>query len=182
MAQFQWSGADALIRNLLAIANPDPTPLLEVWEDIIRDGNERGVMEGRDKDDNPIKPVTYRPTVAVRTSSKTKPTTGGITGPFAAGFDDNLTYAQYRKLSGPPTAPRGRNSRVIKNFFTQHGRDPARDYEWFAEGRWFDVVDAKGRAFLPDMFSLRDLRGVRPRDVAEAERAVDDWIKSLLGG
>src|SRR4051794_26738261 len=122
MAKFTWDGVSKLLVDLQALANPDPTPLLEEWQRIIEEDNRKGVLAGLDKDGTPMTPVKYRP----KTDKPRKPTkeqtnaapkgVRGIfagMGPSAAGLHNNLTSAEYRKLGGPPLAPRGKFSRVI---------------------------------------------------------------------
>jgi hypothetical protein len=112
-------------------------------------------------------------------------------GPYAAGFDDNLTSRQYRALTGPPLAPRGEHSRVIKNLKTGHGRVSGQG--WKASGIWFDVVSTRGVYFLTAHFEglstgrnhatklpVRDLRGVRAWGMAEAVAAMRTWAATML--
>jgi hypothetical protein len=129
---------------------------MEEWERIIEQDNRRGVLAGQDKDGRPMVPVTYRPAGDkpkrwTKANDKKVAARAGLQGPIASGYDDNLTSAEYRRLAGQPLAPRGLNSRSIKNLLTQHGRDGG---GWFAEGAWFDVVSRKGVQFLMAHFTV----------------------------
>jgi hypothetical protein len=187
MAKLEWDGFGKLMAGLGKLGNPDASDLMVEWERIIVEDNRKGVLAGQDKDGTPMKPVTYRPKGAPTKAKKSGPR--GIFaghGPHAAGLHNNLTSAEYRKLSGPPLAPRGSSSRVITNLFTQHGRDPAGRNAWFAEGAWFEVVSTKGVQFLPFHFNgqgllpVRDLRGVRPWGRQRAVSALQVWAAKLL--
>jgi hypothetical protein len=176
---------DATLAMLKRLADPDPTPLMETWESIIDEDNRKGVLEARtDWRDQPLKPVTYRPKAPVRrvTARQRNHARGEVAGfgPLASGLHGNLTTAEYRALDGPPMAPRGEHSRVITNLLTQHGRDPASDYAWFAMGAWAEVVDVRGVPFLDRAFATRDLAGLRAWGVQEAVRELHDWVATLL--
>jgi hypothetical protein len=161
----------------------------------IPDDNRKGILAGLDKDGNPMRPVTYRPTVAKpqkpspqqrnNASVRIKAGTFGGLGLHAAGLHNNLTSAEYRKLGGPPLAPRGQFSRVITNLTT--------DYEvsadgriWTAFGVWLDVVSTKGVSFLPFHFNgsgrlpVRNLAGVRPDGMALARRQLIAWAADQI--
>src|SRR4051812_33701533 len=116
MAKFTWDGASKLLVGLAALADPDPTPLLEEWERIIEEDNRKGVLAGLDKDGVPMIPVKYRPKgdkprkVTKKQSNAAPKGVRGVfagMGPAAAGLHNNLTSAEYKKLGGPPLAPRG---------------------------------------------------------------------------
>ena len=167
------------VRKVAAIGPAELTPLLEEWEDIIAEDNRKGILAGRDKDDQPIDPVTYRTgvakrSVAVRSGGKF----GSVAGSFKGGSNGNLSPAQYKLLTGPPTAPRRDESRVITNLVTRHGR---RGKLYFAEAAWDGVVDAKGKPFLVKMFARRDLRGVRRWGREEARRRALAFFRALIG-
>lgn len=173
---------DATIAMLRRLADPDPTPLMEKWEAIIVEDNARGVLDARtDWQDQPLKPVTYRPRYP-STSSRRKDTSGEIRGfgPLAAGLHGNLPSAEYLALAGPPLAPQGANSRVITNLMTAHGQDPGQDYAWFAMGAWAEVVDVRGRPFLERAFVTRDLAGVRAWGLNEAIQELQAWVATLF--
>ena len=186
MAQYQWAGFDRLMSGLANLADPDAGPLMEEWEDIITEDNRRGVLAGLDKDGRPMPAVTYRPVTARprRWTHKQEQSHLAAKGHLGAA-GDNLSSAQYRRLDGPPLAPRGARSRVIANLFTQHGRVGD---EWFAEGAWGEVVSRDGTQFLDAHFTgartgrnhavklpVRDLRGVRTWGRNKALAALRAW-------
>lgn len=205
MATYAWTGYDQLITRLDQLGDPDPTSMLEEWEQIIEADNRQGIMASTDKDDKPLAPVTYRPkgrarkklTVAQKNARRTYKTTArgvfsGI-GPSAAGLHNNLTTREYQKLGGPPLAPRGIHSRVITNLFTEHRQTGAN--MWEATASWKEVVDIKGEPFLHDHFEglatgrnratrlpKRDLRGVRRWGKTQAVAAMNRWGARLLAG
>lgn len=195
MAQFQWSGLGRLQALLARVANPDANPLMERWEKIIFEDNRRGVLAGQDRYGRPMPAVTYRPIASApkRRVPRRAGAFGGI-GPYASGLHNNLSPAEYRRLNGPPLAPRGGNSRVITNLGTGHDTAPVGGV-WTAEGRWFDVVSPRGVPFLMAHFTgarvgrghavklpVRDLRGVRPWGIDQAVKATREWAISLLQG
>ena len=158
--------------------------------------NRRGVLAGVDKDDAPMIPCSYRDSgggafgPGVSKGPKRDAAFGPshkAWGPYAAGFDVNLATTQYKRLTGPPLAPRYDESRVIKHLETGHGRNPSTN-EWFAVGAWADVVSRKGDPFLPYHFEgagnlpRRDLRGVRAEGRREARKLALQWFKSLIKG
>ncbi len=180
----------AKIEGLLArIATADPTPLLEEFERIVEADNERGVLAGLDKDGNPMPPVTYRPKASKGPglSRKQQSPRHNAFGKRYQATGDNLTSSQYRKLDGPPLAPRRKASRVIKNLDIGSFYDPATG-KGIAFGAWKGVVSKKGVAFLAFHFNgegrlpRRDLRGVRPWGREQAKQALRRWWKSLLKG
>jgi hypothetical protein len=183
MAEFSMNIA-ATLEKLQRLADPDPTPVLEAWERVIDEDNTKGILAGTDKDDQPLKPVTYRPQVKVKrvTKNQRNNTRGEVSGfgPLAAGLHNNLPYADYLALGGPPTAPRGKDSRVITNLVTGHGRDPAADDRWFAAGAWQEVVDVRGEPFLERMFRTRNLAGLRQWGRNRAVEVLKDWVRDLL--
>jgi len=177
------TGLDRLQARLLRIANPDATPLMKMWMRIIADDNRRGVLAGLDKHGNPLIPVTYRPKGPKSTHVKPSRKKGA----YNAGIGGNLTSSQYRKLTGPPLAPRGQQSRVITNLLTDF--TPAsianRNGRWEAWGYWDEVVSRKGVPFLKYHFDgatlkhgflpQRDLRGLRPQGIEKARLAMRAW-------
>ena len=98
---------------------------MEEWEDIMTEDNRRGILAGKDKDGQDFKAVTYRPKGAkLRWTAKLQKSVAKrkrINGPFASGFDNNLSSSEYRRLAGPPLAPRGLRSRIIDHFYTENG-------------------------------------------------------------
>lgn len=161
-----FSAIGRISDRLQKLKNPPVTQLLETWEKIIVEDNRRGILAGTDKNGNLMTPVTYRPkpeSVSKWGKSRQRKLIGAATAPE----HNNLTSAQYRRLSGPSLAPRSAYSRVITNLATGHGYDPI-SRVYFAEAVWFDVVSRNGIYFLPYHFNgggrlpVRDLRGVRP--------------------
>ena len=188
MAKFEFVGLGRLMSSLSALQHPDPRPLLSKWQTIIEDDNRRGVLAGTDKDGKPMDGVTYRPIKSGQSKwSKRKEAkhARGVSEPS----HDNLTGAQYRRLTGPPLAPRGASSRVIKNLQTGQGYDSSAGV-FYAEGVWFDVESKKGREFLEAHFDgkdtgrcklpQRDLRGLRPWGRMQCLKALQDWGADLL--
>ena len=182
-----------------------PDLLRELARVIVED-NRRGVLAGLDKDGNPLAEVTYRKGKARPAKGRTGrrfgvPVLGHYLGPelqlgnavlAASPGAGNLTPAEYRKLTGPPLAPRGARSRSIANLIyreaAQHGPG-----EWVVTAGWVNVVSKTGVPILAAHFEgakcgkryrvklkVRDLRGVRPRGMAEAGKRTLDWAKPLL--
>lgn len=178
MATVDLSGVANLRRRLDKIENIDATPLMVGFMRIVQDDNRSGVLAGTDKDGKPMTPVKYRPRPPA-TRSGTRRSSPAVLP------NDNLSSAEYRKLSGPPLAPRGVFSRVITNLVTGFLVDRSRR-AWTAVAGWADVVDPRGRQFLHDHFEgagdlpRRDLRGVRPEGLAKAERAAVAFTRDLL--
>lgn len=182
------SGIDRLAKFIHAMPRTDSRPLMLTWMKIIEEDNRKGVLAGLDKDGNPMARVSYRPTspkpakVSKDQKNNTNRRSRGVFagfGPNAAGLNNNLTSGEYRKLDGPPLAPRGAFSRVITNLVTRYSPDgpDAR----VAEGTWRDVVSTKGVPFLKAHFDgirqkVRDLRGVRPEGVERARKAAKAWL------
>ena len=190
MAKFEFVGLGRLMGQLTALQNPNVRPLLSKWETIIEEDNRRGVLSGTDKDGKPMRAVTYRPIKSDKQKwSKRKEAkhARGVTSAAA----DNLTSGQYRRLTGPPLAPRGASSRVIKNLQTAQGYDSSAGVH-FAEGAWPDVESKKGVPFLEAHFDgadtgrcklpQRDLRGLRPWGRMQCLKALQEWGRDLLRG
>lgn len=199
MARANFSALDDLIRKVESLTRPDPRPVLTEWEQIIVEDNEDGVLAGTDCDGRPMARVTYRPvgTKAKRLSKRQRngarnKGTGHFagSGPHASGLNNNLSPAEYRQLGGPPLAPRGRNSRVITNLFTQQGR---RGDIYFASASWNQVVSQEGVEFLDAHFTgatcgkghrvklpIRNLCGIRPQGRAECLAALQRWGDNLV--
>ena len=159
MAEFSWDGFDDLSRKLGQLAEPDPEtvrPLMERWEQIIYDDNRRGLLAGLDKDGQPLIPL----------QSKRK--------------------GKYKGAQGPVLSPFSEHSRAIANLVTAHLQDAQGRYVAF--GAWDDANNdggpnyadliawhAVGAGNLP----IRDVIGIRPDGVREAETALEDWIDNL---
>lgn len=190
------TGLDRLVKRAQKLERPDATPLMVTWQQIIIKDNRDGVLKGTDKDGKPLAPVTYRPvrvaklTLAQRNTSNARLRTGRISGfgPAAAGLHNNLTSSEYRKLDGPPLAPRRQFSRVITNLQPGYIEAPANGLIWSAVCVWREVVSVKGVQFLPFHFEgagrlpVRDLAGVRPEGRAEARRTAVNWMRLLVRG
>jgi len=164
--------------------------LMEHWRRLMEEGNLRGVLAGTDGDGNPMTPVTYRPriprqmTVGERLGQRANKRRGRFAGEgdyseHGILSNNNLSSSAYRRLTGPPLAPRRQFSRVISNFKTttfqaeEHGA-------WAVIGTWEDVMTVTGYHFLPDLFETRNLRGVRPDDLAKMRATILPWAKLVV--
>lgn len=195
-AGFEWDTFGAFTDGLNALANLDATPLMERWEEIIVEGNRRGVLSGLDGHNRPAPPLKYRFGVGKRTRNRRVPAYGTTAhdatgfGPFASGLNDNLPSSRYRELTGPRLAPRGEQSRAIKNLMTRIDYDPA-THTWSVIGAWAEVVSAEGFPFLPVHFEglkagrgagftmpKYDLTPVRPEDLQFARNALMAFIRT----
>lgn len=173
--------ADKLTARFRMLVNPNAEDLMLTWKNIIERDNRRGVLAGLDKDGNPLAPVTYRP---IGTPEKHRRKKGK--NPWESQQDQygNLPSSLYRRLDGPPLAPRGVFSRVITNLQTDSA--PMGGGKWAAWGIWQDVVARDGRTkFLKFHFYgigqiRRDLTGVRPEGVAQARRAAVNWMMDIV--
>lgn len=199
------SGLGRLREPLRRLGSPSDGALSVLglaWAKVIDDDNRRGVLAGLDRHGNPMEPVKYRPvtTLSVRrptAQQKNNPRKGARRGAFsgfgprAAGLHNNLTSREYRRLAGPPLAPRGAFSRVITNLKTRFGRRGAFRFE--TVGYWDEVVSTKGVPFLMAHFQglrtgrkgsvrlpVRDLRGIRPPGRTRAFTALRAWAIDLL--
>ncbi|HMF38319.1 MAG TPA: hypothetical protein VKF17_16870 [Isosphaeraceae bacterium] len=203
------AGCERIQRRLAAIEHvmDHAGDLMEHWERLVEEGNRRGVLvDQTDKDGGSLLAVTYRPTAAQKraiyagTAKPQKLTASqrlgqnprlprgafyGI-GDHQSGTNNNLTSSEYRRLTGPPLAPRGQFSRVITNFETssfqieEHG-------SWLVVGGWREVVSRTGYHFLPHLFDgdppqpgSRDLRGVRPKDIEKIRATILPWAKLIV--
>ena len=189
------TGLERLIARVKRLADPNPRPLMIAWMKIIEEDNRRGVLAGLDKDGNPMAPVTYRPKPAPRkltANQRNKANPRSRAGIFAgfgaslAGANNNLTSAEYRRLDGPPLAPRRQFSRVITNLRLAFEEPAANSGRWVAYGAWDEVASAKGVKFLPFHFDgtgrlpKRDLRGVRPEGREKARKALIAWASDQI--
>ena len=187
-ATIDTSGIDRLRSKLAKIANLNPVPVLETIADVMDEDNRRGVLAGLDKDSNPLRPVTYRPTkpgvkltAEQRLGQKTRTKRGqhSAIGSGAQRAFNNLSSAEYRKLDGPPLAPRRQFSRVITNYSQRYGQIGAG--KWEVIGAWVNVLSRKGRPFLHYHFNgegrnpVRDLRGVREWGRNKIKSALKAW-------
>lgn len=174
-------GLEGLIDRL---GNLDLTDAMRKAQKIIEEGHVKGVLQGIQGNGAAMPPTRYRNSVVI---AKPK----GIKGLFrvasgsggTAAINNNLTTEQYRKLTGPPLAPRGRYSRVISNFVARYGFTGT---EWFVEAMIGDVISRKGVPFLLYHFGgegrlpRRDLRGIRPADREKLDKMVRDEILKLV--
>lgn len=196
-------------------------PLLEAWTKVLIEDNRRGVMMGIDGDGQPMKPTKYRlsltQTGAGKAGDKFFNFQGqafeNIEGPnefyfanlsgsdgigYKPGPPGNLKTSEYRKMTGPPLAPRGPASRVISNYVVQV---MAGSNMVGVEGGWNDVVSARGVEFLPfhfagygsqnDLFASslagpnrnlprRNLVGLRQWGKTQARKELNSWVKWLM--
>lgn len=197
MIYADFSGLNTLIQRVSALGRPNLTPLMVTWGLIIQADNRRGVLAGTDKNGVDMKPVAYRPvgkaerlTKAQRNTSESRKRRGefGGFGPFNSGLHNNLTTSEYRKLDGPPLAPRREFSRVITNLGTGIIEGSPDSLIWKVTCTWMDVVSPEQVPFLPFHFDggknlpVRDLRGVRPRGMLEARKAAINWMRLEIRG
>lgn len=172
------------------ISFADVQPALEAGELILTEGNRRKVLSHQDGKGAPMIPVTYRgQAVAIKRRSRSGDrfgTTSGTFkgfGPLASGLNGNLTTAEYKKLTGPPLAPRGEQSRVITNMRTAIGQNGG---QFYVTKTWMDVVDVKGRPFLMAHFKgqngqkRRDLRGISPQEREQFRKVVRVCVAAYL--
>jgi hypothetical protein len=195
LSTVEWPGYAALQKRLSKLGTltiTETRPLLEEFERIIIEDNRKGVLSSLDKDGAPMVAVKYRNGVYKNVRARRGQKFGSTLGTYKGiGFgmqggshlNGNLTTKEYKQLTGPPLAPRGEQSRVIANLKTGHGQD---GNSFYAVGSWKQVVSVKGKSFLPAHFNgsghlpVRDLRGVRPWGMREAQKAVRAWAKYLL--
>ena len=201
LVSFDPSGIDRLRLRLDRLGPGTDARLLMIsWQRIIVQDNRRGVLAGLDKDGAPMAPVTYRPEGGVKgttpaqrnvANARLRKSSYAGFGMHAAGLHNNLSSAEYRRLAGPPLAPRGASSRVITNLKTGYQRTTSA--VWEAYGYWDEVVSTKGVPFLIAHFTgaevgrdhrvklpRRDLRGVRPEGVALAREAAANWAMDRI--
>lgn len=190
---------DRLIERFKRLQNPDATPLMLTWQRIVERQNRQGILAGLDGAGNPFTPVTYRPklttgqkplqlTVDQRLGRRANATRGKFLGyaKAAGGLlkNNNLSSTEYRKLDGPPLAPRRQFSRVITNFKIDFAQVPSGN--WQVTYWWEDVVSVKNVSFLKYHFDgtkklpQRDLRGIRPDAKLEAKAAAREWMKDQV--
>lgn len=122
---------------------------------------------------------------------------GPLSG-FKPGPSNNLTTKEYKRLTGPPLAPRGPGSRVISNYVVEVMAGPNMVG---VEGGWNDVVSKKGVSFLPFHFHgatssraffaasiggdnhhlpRRDLVGLRQWGKTQARKELNAWVTQLM--
>jgi hypothetical protein len=183
-------------------------PLLEAWTNVLVEDNRRGVMQGIDGEGKRMKPTKYRTSLrqtdAGQAGDKFFDIQGeafsnvegaeefhfaNLTGQtdgvgFKPGPSGNISQKEYRKLTGPPLAPRGPASRVISNYTVAPITGNANVVG--VEGGWDDVVSEKGVEFLPFHFNgtsrlpRRNLIGLRAWGKSQARKELNAWVKWLL--
>jgi hypothetical protein len=180
MATADVGALDHILDQCRAYRSPDVRPLLDRWEHRLADTTHSRIDAGLDGRGQPLPRVTYRPKgppVTQWTRRDQRRHLAGASSIRRGGrveetSHNNLTPAQYRRLTGPPLAPRGRGSRVHTNLRTQQGYDSSRGV-FFVAAAWFDIVSRKGVPFLMAHFTgvnprvalpVRDLRGIAPAD------------------
>ena len=169
-----------LQKMLYSIVHPDFSNLMNSIRVAMDEDHVKGIMAGKDKDGNTTTPVTYRNGVIdrklVKAMKKQAINNWRYQAPIAIdAADANLTTAEYKKLSGPPLAPRGLNSRIIRNYATQAGFD---GNNWWVEAALIDIVNKKGNPFMQYHFEgsgrlpQRDMRGIRPEGMTKIRKLV----------
>lgn len=190
-------GGSRRIAVMLAGLKPtasDWTALGTALQKVVVEDNRAGVLAGLDRNGAPLAAVTYRTGGGVRARFRSvKSADFGTTTRRFKGFtrysrpqsgilpNNNLTTSLYKRLTGPPLAPRREASRVITNLVTRFNVDGSTLH---VEGAWADVVDRKGRPFLRYHFDgigqkKRDLRGVRPAGMRLAREIVKEWYRRI---
>ena len=211
MSTAEWKGYDKLqtkLTRLSKITMAMATPMLEQLERVLVEDNRKGILEGTDGKGNRFKPVFYRPKddsrlrtsfgpVAARQGAAfgsasgfakgfayNRPVAGGYGNASAENNNGNLTTEQYKKMNGPPLAPRYMKSRIITNLQTAHGE--LNGGFWVSKA-WVDFVDVHGDPILPKHINgngvpVRDPRGVRPWGKRLAQQVMREWMAHLLQG
>ena len=165
------------------LRNPDLAMLMTRVEALMTEDHTRAVMSGQDKDGNPFTPVTYRNGILAPPKKRNRYNRG--VGQAKEDADGNLSPAEYRRLTGPPLAPRGMNSRIITNYATESGR--AGD-QWFAKSFLVGIVSKSGFAFMESHFKgagrlpRRDDRGIRPWGRDEIRKAIRAEVRRIIRG
>ena len=203
MSTADTAGLGRLQARLAKIANPNPVPLLETIARVMDDDNRRGILASEDGNGNPMVAVTYRPvspktgqvvrggkgaklTIEQRLGQAARTSRGKYSriGSGAERTNNNLTSAEYRKLGGPPLAPRKQFSRVITNYMQRYGQTSATT--WEVIGAWINVLSKKGVPFLRFHFDgegrlpTRDLRGIRPWGMEKIRSASRAWWLDIV--
>lgn len=161
-SQLITTGLDRIDARLRMLINPDFTPLMLEWEEILTEDNRQGLLAGLDGYGRPLAPL------AAVTMKRRKSVTGTA--------DPNA----------PPLIPAWEHSRAIANFVTAHGNESTQ--KWWALGAWENVLSKSGVQFLPFHFRgegrlpVRDLAHVRPKAVKAARAALKTFALQLLRG
>lgn len=180
---FSWTGRSKSERMLARLHNPDATELMETWERILVEDNRAGVLSGLDADGLPLVPTKYRTSQPIPTKPRSGGMQGVASGTAKTSTSANLSSSKYRKLTGPPLAPRGEESRTIANFVTSYIRSGTR---WIAIAVWDSVISKTGIPFLKYHFDgsgnnpRRNLAGIRAWGRKAAQSALEKWAKGML--
>lgn len=196
MRRVNVAAIDRIVHQLDRLVDPDASALMIEWRQIAVEQNRRGVLVERTQGNGtPMDGVKYRPvgdkprrvTATQRNNFRQGQQRFSGRGPAAAGLNNNLTPKEYRRLGGPPLAPRGEHSRVVTNLQTEHHFDRGRKV-WSVTAAWVEVVSTKGVPFLMAHFTganvgrgrrvklpTRDLRGIRPWGRQEMLAALQRW-------
>jgi hypothetical protein len=173
---------DAGIRRLLdRLTNPDLRFLMTRWEAIVTEDHTKANLAGLDKNDVAYPPVTYRGGASAPEPRRNRYNRG--VGPALTGTGDNLSSSEYRRLTGPPLAPRLKDSRIIANFATRSGKDGD---TWFVEAVLVGIVSKKGTPFMKYHFAgsgrlpKRDDQGVRRWGIAECRKAAREELRKII--
>ena len=193
--------------------------LMNSWGKVLVEDNRRGVLAGLDKNSRPVQRTHYR--WGVTQAGVDRPTyvkfvpnpNGGnwktnVSGGHAEGFKPgpsaNLSTKDYKRLTGPPLAPRGMASRIISNYTVAPIMGD--NNEFGVEGGWDDVVSKKGVPFLKFHFNgtgrnaggqylwlastvnhrikanlpRRNMNGLRDWGMARAKAALNTWMKEIM--
>jgi hypothetical protein len=159
--RFEMQGS--ITRYFGKFVDPDFTYLTRRIQAIMQEDHTRAILGGLDKDGTPFASVTYRGGTILPVKRGDK--SGKGIGPALQNEFGNLSSSQYRRLTGPPLAPRGRNSRIIANYATEAGKS---GNQWFVQSFLDDIVSRKGVPFMQYHFTgagrnpIRDDRGIRP--------------------
>ena len=168
-----------LRRMLDSMENPDFSQFMEQCEVAIHEGHIRGVMAGTGGSGQVLKPTSYRMSKSAPLRKNRTINNSRFGGP-AMTENDNLTTAEYVKLKGPPLAPRGLGSRVIRNFASESGLDAD---GWYVTAYLVGIISRKGKPFMEYHFTgagrlpRRDLRGIRPETRSRILRLLDLEIR-----
>lgn len=208
----KFGGARAFTARLETVENY-ADDLVARWAAVLVEDNRRGILAGLDKDDRVMFPTSYRTSYVqagrtragyVKSAYGYAVNVSGGPGPgFKPGPAANLRSSEYRKMTGPPLAPRGEASRVISNYTVAPVL--AASGEIGVQGGWDDVVDRRGRPFLKYHFSgtgmhrggayaswarrrgvgrgknlpRRNIAGLRDWGRKQARKELREWIAEL---
>lgn len=199
----QVIGGEALTRlvaRFRALANGPTTDewhvIGKILSRVMAEDNRKGVLTGTDKDDRRMPPLKYRNGKAIRAKAREGKKLGKVNGRFK-GSDaspkfgklshNNLTTAEYQRLTGPRLAPRGDESRVISNYVQTYKVDRAGNrYSLIVTGKWKDVLTPRGDPLLPMHFEglgrnpKYDLRGVRKWGMTQCRTESAAWLRALI--